>query len=143
MSEIISSYDDMAEARRMLPELEKEITELERREREELPKLEQRVNELAELTRSFGTLQRMSNDLLTAVDGIKEVEQEFKQYSELKQDLRALDEQVAQARSRLTTTQQALQELEERRHSGRPQLEARLQGLENPAARRVKVRHIY
>jgi len=142
LSEIISSYDDMAEARRMLPELEKEITELERREREELPKLEQRVNELAELTRSFGTLQRMSNDLLTAVDGIKEVEQEFKQYSELKQDLRALDEQVAQARSRLTTTQQALQELEERRHSGRPQLEARLQHLENLDESLVKLRQL-
>ncbi|HEY4033420.1 MAG TPA: AAA family ATPase, partial [Ktedonobacteraceae bacterium] len=56
LSEIISSYDEMAEARRMLPELEDEIAELERREREELPKLEKRVSELAELTRSFGTL---------------------------------------------------------------------------------------
>ena len=77
LSEIISSYDEMAEARRTLPELENEIAELERREREELPKLEKRVSQLAELTRSFGTLQHMSNDLLTAVDGMKDIEQEF------------------------------------------------------------------
>src|SRR5207302_191338 len=93
------------------------------------PKLEKRVSELAELTRSFGTLQRMSNDLLTAVDGMKDIEQEFRQYSELKEDFKALDEQIAQARSRLTTAQQTLQELEERRHSVRPQLEARLRRL--------------
>lgn len=133
LSEIIASYDEMAEARRMLPELEDEIAELERREREELPKLEKRVSEFAELTRSFGTLQRMSNDLLTAVDTIKEVEQEFKQYSDLKEDLKALDEQITQVRARLAAAQKALQQLEERRRSERPQLEARLHRLDNLA----------
>jgi DNA repair exonuclease SbcCD ATPase subunit len=140
LSEIISSYDEMAEARRMLPELEDEIAELERREREELPKLEKRVSELAELTRSFGTLQRMSNDLLTAVDAIKDVEQEFKQYSDFKEDFRELDEQVAQTRSRQAKIQQDLQEIEERRRSERPQLEARLQRLDNLAESLVKLR---
>jgi len=139
LSEIIASYDEMAEARRTLPELENEIAELERSEREELPKLEKRVNELAELTRSFGTLQRMSNDLLAAVDGIKEAEQEFRQYSELKEDCKVLDEPIAQARSRLATAQQALEELEERRRTARPQLEARLQRLDNLAESLIKL----
>lgn len=138
LSEIIASYDDMAEARRMLPELENEIAELERREREELPKLEKRVSDLAELTRSFGTLQRMSNDLLTAVDTIKEIEQQCKQYGDLKEDFNSLDEQIAQARNRLAIAQKTLQELEERRRSERPQLEARLQRLENLAESLVK-----
>jgi len=142
LSEIISSYDEMAEARRTLPELENEIAELERREREELPKIEKRVSELAELTRSFGTLQRMSNDLLTAVDGMKDIEQEFRQYSELKEDFKALDEQIAQARSRLTTAQQTLQELEERRHSARPQLEARLRRLNYLTESLTKLRQL-
>jgi len=142
LSEIISSYDEMAEARRTLPELENEIAELERREREELPKLEKRVSELAELTRSFGTLQRMSNDLLTAVDGMKDIEQEFRQYSELKEDFKALDEQIARARSRLTTAQQTLQELEERRHSVRPQLEARLKRLNYLTESLMKLRQL-
>ena len=53
----------------------------------------------------------------------------FRQYSELKEDFKALDEQIAQARSRFTTAQQTLQELEERRHSALPQLEARLKRL--------------
>jgi DNA repair exonuclease SbcCD ATPase subunit len=142
LAEIISSYDEMAEARRILPELESEIAELEHREREELPKIEKRVNELAELARSFGTLQRMSNDLLTAVDGIKEIEQEVKQYTELKGDLEALDKQVAQVRSRLATTQQSLAELEERRRTGRPPLEARLQRLKHLAESLVRLQQI-
>src|SRR5262249_53415678 len=61
LSDIISSYDEIAEARRLLPQLETEIAELELRDREELPKLEKRVADLADLTRSFGTLQHMSN----------------------------------------------------------------------------------
>lgn len=142
LAEIIASYDEMAEARRTLPELENEIVELERSEREELPKLEKRVNELAELTRSFGTLQRMSNDLLAAVDGIKEVEQEYKQYSELKANCKMLDEPVAQARARLATVQQALADLEERRRTVRPQLEARLQALDNLAESLLKLRQL-
>jgi DNA repair exonuclease SbcCD ATPase subunit len=68
LGEIIASYEDIAEAQEKLPELEKEIEQLDHREREELPRIEMRVNELSELTRSFGTLQRMSNDLLGAVD---------------------------------------------------------------------------
>ena len=142
LSEIIFSYDEMAEARRILPELESEVAELERREREELPKIEKRVNELAELTRSFGTLQRMSNDLLTAVDGIKEIEQEVKRYNDLKGEFEALDKQIAQVRSRLATTQQNLAELEERRRTGRPQLEARLQRFNNLAESLVRLQQL-
>jgi DNA repair exonuclease SbcCD ATPase subunit len=129
LSEIISSYDEIAEARRMLPQLESEIAELELREREELPKLERRVSELSELTRSFGTLQRMSDDLLSAVDTIRDLELELRKYNEVKQDLVVLDEQVSQARGRLERAQQSLHELEERRQVVRPQLEARLQRL--------------
>ncbi len=129
LDSIISSYDDIADAQRRLPELENSIADLERREREELPRLEKRVNELAELTRSFGTLQRMSNDLLSAVDSIKELEQDLKQYNHVKQDLRLLDEQITHARLRLTKAQQSLQEIEEKRRTLRPQLEARLERL--------------
>ncbi|GAC1360782.1 MAG: hypothetical protein NVSMB44_13080 [Ktedonobacteraceae bacterium] len=129
LSEIITSYDDIAEARRELPELEKQLADLELREREELPKVEKRVAELADLTRSFGTLQRMSNDLLTAVDGIKELERDLKQHHEIKQSIRSLDEQIEQEQARLARVQQAWQELDERRRSVRPQLEARLQRL--------------
>ncbi len=142
LSTIISSYDAIAEARRLLPELEHDIAELERREREELPKLEKRVSELAELTRSFGTLQRMSNDLLGAVDTIKELEQEVKRYHEHKADLKAMGEQVAHARSRLEVAQQSLSELEERRRSGRPQLEARLQRLQNLSESLARLRQL-
>ncbi len=131
LAEIIASYEDMAEARREIPELERQIAELERREREELPSLEKRVNELAELTRSFGTLQRMSNDLLTAVDAIKELEQELKHYNIAQQDLKVLDEQMAHVQSRLAQVKQSWQDLEERRRTGRPQLEARLLRLNN------------
>jgi DNA repair exonuclease SbcCD ATPase subunit len=129
LTEIITAYDEIAEARREIPEIEKQIAELDRREHEELPTLEKRVNDLAELTRSFGTLQRMSNDLLTAVDTIKELEQELKQYDAVQEDLKDLDDQVAQARNRLQQAKQALQDLEERRHSGLPQLQSRLESL--------------
>ena len=129
LSQIIGSYDDIAEARRELPELEKQIVELERREREELPKIEKRVAELAELTRSFSTLQRMSNDLLTAVDSIKELERDLKEHNEVKQSIKLLDEQIEQEQARLAKVQQAWQDLEERRRTVRPQLEARLQRL--------------
>ena len=129
LSEIINSYDDIAEARRELPELEKQIVDLERREREELPKIETRVAELAELTRSFSTLQRMSNDLLTAVDSIKELERDLKEHNEIRQSITLLDEQIEQEQARLAKVQQAWQELEERRRTVHPQLEARLQRL--------------
>src|SRR6266700_700648 len=65
LGEIIVAYDAIAEARRELPELDRQIAELDRSEREELPALEKRVNDLVDLTRTFGTLERMSNDLLT------------------------------------------------------------------------------
>lgn len=129
LSEIIASYDDIAEAHRELPALEQQIADLERREREELPKVEKRVNDLAELTRSFGTLQRMSNDLLTAVESIKELEQDLLEHNEAKQNLRALNEQITQARSRLRSTQASWQELDDQRRAQRPLLEDRLQRL--------------
>lgn len=140
LEEIIGAYDDIAEARRELPELEKQIIELERLEREDLPRLEKRVSDLADLTRSFGTLQRMSNDLLTAVDTIKELEQELRQHNEVQDDLKNLDEQVEHARARLEQAQQALNELEERQHVGRPQLELRLQRLHTLVERLVAMR---
>src|SRR6266487_3586643 len=99
LEQIITAYDEMAEARRWLPELEKQIADLELREREDLPALERRVNELGELTRSFGTLQRMSNDLLTAVDAIKDLEQERRagrpQLEARLQRMRILSERLA------------------------------------------------
>lgn len=129
LSEIIGAYDDMAEARREMPILEKQIADLERREHEELPALEKRVSDLNELTRSFETLQRMSNDLLTAVDTIKELEQELKQQDALQDDLKSLEEQVTQAQARVKQAQDNLENLDERRRAGRPQLEERLERL--------------
>jgi DNA repair exonuclease SbcCD ATPase subunit len=140
--EIIAAYDGIAEARRRLPDLEKQIAELERREREELPALEKRVADLAELTRSFGTLQRMSNDLLVAVDTIKDLEQELKQHNEVKDDLQSVEEQVAHARSRVAHAQQALHDLEERRRAGRPKLEARLENMKTLSERLKALRQV-
>lgn len=135
LAELIAAYDEMAEARRERPELEKQIADLERRERDELPVLEKRVGELAELTRSFGTLQRMSNDLLSAVDAVKDLEKELKKFDAAQQDLTGLDEQVAHARALVEEAKQALKDIEDRRKSGRPQLEARLTSLDNLAER--------
>ncbi len=129
LAQIIAAYEKIAEAQRELPDLEKQISALERREREDLPGLEKRVSELGELMRSFGTLQRMSNDLLTSVETIKELEQGLKQQDEARDDLKSLDEQVAHTHGRLQNAQQSLQELEERRRAGRPHLEARLQRM--------------
>lgn len=129
LGEIISAYEEMAKAREELPGIEKQIAELERREREELPALEKRVAELSDLTRSFGTLQRMSSDLLAAVDTIKELEHDVKYQDEVREDLASLDEQIAQAEERVQQAQKSLQALEERRSAGRPMLEARLQRL--------------
>ena len=130
LGEIISAYDVIAEAQRELPELERQIAELDRREREELPALEKRVNDLADLSRSFGTLERMSNDLLTSVSTIKQLAQERKQYQELQSDDNELDEEIIRARLQVDQVRQSLHELEERRRAGRPQLEARLQRLQ-------------
>ncbi len=142
LAKIIASYDEMAEARRQLPELEKQIADLEHREHEDLPALEKRVNELGELTRSFGTLQRMSNDLLVAVDTIKELEQEEKQHTEVQNDLKSLDQEIAHATSRLEEAQQTLQDMEERRRSGHPQLEARLQRMKTLSERLLVLRQV-
>ena len=82
LGQIIAAYDSIAEAQREIPDLERQITELERREREELPSLEQRVRELSELAKSFGTLEHMAADLLTVVNTIKELEQEVREHEQ-------------------------------------------------------------
>jgi len=130
LAEIVSAYDTIAEAQRELPELNHAIAELDRREHEELPALEKRVHELAELTRSFGTLERMSNDLLASVGTIKELEQELKNHQEIVKDSADLDEQIVSARVQLEQSRQSFNELEERRRASRPQLESRLQRLQ-------------
>ena len=126
LGEVIDAYDAIAEARRELPVLEKQIADLERREREELPGQEKRVQEFVELSKSFGTLQRLSSDLLAAVDTVKELEQDIKQYETLSSDLKSLDEQIMLARAQAKQAQKALHDLEERRQAGRPALETRL-----------------
>ena len=130
LSEIITAYDTIAEAQRELPVLDHDIAELERREREELPPLEQRAHELADLTRSFGTLERMSNDLLITVGTIKDLEKEIKYHQNILQDSAELDAQISQAEAQVAQARQSFNELEERRRVGRPQLEARLQRLQ-------------
>ncbi|HEY7419833.1 MAG TPA: AAA family ATPase, partial [Ktedonobacteraceae bacterium] len=129
LSEIITSYDKIAEAQREVPNLEGQIADLELREREDLPELQGRVNELAELSQSFGTLQRMSNDLLASVDSIKGVEQEYKQYERAQNELRQLNEQVARARASLAQSQQALTDLKEGHRTERPNHEQRLERM--------------
>ena len=129
LGEIIASYDAIAEARHSIPELEHQIAELERREREELPALEQRVRDLAELTRSFGTLERMAADLLTAVNTIKELERELKEYEHDQVDMKELDEKIIHARLRVEEAQQAQHEMEEQQRSTKPQVATRLQRL--------------
>src|SRR5712692_9516233 len=79
LTEIIATYDAMADAQQELPELEQQIANLERREREELPILEKRVHDLEDLTGSFGTLERLGADLLAVVSMIKELELELKE----------------------------------------------------------------
>ncbi|GHO44250.1 AAA family ATPase [Ktedonospora formicarum] len=142
LEEIISAYDGIAEARREVPELERQLSELERREQEELPSLEKRVGELSELLRSFGTLQRMSNDLLSVVDSIKELEQQEKDHQSVRDDLKSLEVQVTNARERLHQAQQSLQELEEHRRSSRPKLEDRLARLNSLAKRLAELRRL-
>ena len=130
LGEIITTYDSIAEAQRELPALDHEITELERREREELPPLEQRVHDLADLTHSFGTLERMSNDLLAIVATIKDLEKGIKDAQNIQQDSQELDTQIHNAQMNVEQARQSFNELEERRRASRPQLEARLQRLQ-------------
>lgn len=141
LDQIIRAYDVIAEAQRELPELEHQITELERREREELPALEQRVRELADLTRSFGTLERMATDLLNANETIKQLEQSISQQEHVQETLADLDEQIIHTRQLIEETQQSQHELEELRHSTRPQLETRLARLKSLEEKLVALRN--
>ncbi len=140
LGEIIAAYDDMARVERELPELDRQIADLDRREREELPVLEQRTMELADLTRSFGTLERMSNDLLSSIQQVKDLEQEAREYDTLQSSIDALEEEVAAARFQLEQLRQQMSELEERRRAGRPVLEERLNRLQNIAERLALLR---
>ncbi len=129
LGQIISAYDAMAEAQREMPELERQITELERREREELPALEQRVRELFDLSKSFGTLERMAADLLTAVNSMKKLEQEAREFERMQETLKDLDGQIEHAHLLVDEAVQAQNEVEEQNRSGKPKLEARLHRL--------------
>jgi DNA repair exonuclease SbcCD ATPase subunit len=142
IGEIIEAYDAIAEARRELPVLEKEIADLERREREELPVQEKRVQELVELTKSFGTLQRMSSDLLATVDAVKELEQDIKQQKALASDLEGMQEQIISAQAQVEQAQKALGGLDERRRSERPALEARLARMKVLSERLTALRQL-
>lgn len=126
LGRIIAAYDTMAEAQREMPELERQITELERREREELPALEQRVRELSDLSKSFGTLEQMAADLLTVVNTIKELEQELHEFERIQETLKDLDGQIEHAQLLVDEAAQAQHEVEEQNRSGKPKLEARL-----------------
>ena len=135
LGEIIGAYDAIAEAQRELPELERRVADLERRELDELPALENRVHDLSELTRSFGTLERMATDLLAAVNTIKALEQELEVHQDIQGNLAELDEQIIHARLQVEQARQSQHELEERNRVGRPQLEARLHRLQALAER--------
>ncbi len=130
LEEIIAAYETIAEAQRELPELEHQLADIERRERDELPALEKRVHDLSDLTRSFGTLERMAADLLTAVNTIKDLEQELKQDEHIQEQLADLDEQIMRTRLLVDEIKQSQHELEAQIRSARPQLEARLQRLQ-------------
>lgn len=126
LGRIIAAYDAIAEAQREMPELERQITELERREREELPALEQRVRELSDLSKSFGTLEHMAADLLTVVSTIKGLEQEMQEFERIQETLKDLDSQIEHAQLLVDEAVQAQHEVEEQNRSGKPKLEARL-----------------
>jgi DNA repair exonuclease SbcCD ATPase subunit len=131
LGEIIAAYDAMAEAQRELPELEQQIAELERREREELPTLEKRVYELEDLHQSFGTLVRLADDLQTVAKLIEQLEREHQeqQLQVTLEDPEGLEEQIAHAHAQIEQIQQTQRELEELQGSERPGLQARLPRL--------------
>ena len=131
LGEIIAAYETIAQAQRELPELERQLNDIERRETDELPALEQRVQALSDLTRSFGTLERMAADLLEAVNIIKSLEQELKEDEKIQAELTEVDEQVIQTRMLIEQVQQYQQELEAQFRTARPQLEARMQRLQD------------
>ncbi|MDQ6660162.1 MAG: SMC family ATPase, partial [Chloroflexota bacterium] len=130
LGEILECYDALAEARRELPEIEQQLKELDQREREELPSLEKRAYELAELARSFGTLERLSSDLLSSGVTIKGLEKELQQQALFQDESNALQEQIVRARGQVEQAKSALNELVEQQRGGRPQLESRLQRLQ-------------
>jgi DNA repair exonuclease SbcCD ATPase subunit len=129
LGDIIAAYEAMAQARRDLPEFDRQLAELERREREELPALEQRVADLADLTRSFGTLERMSNDLLSSIHALKELEQEAGAYHTLQSTLASLQEQISATLQQEEQLQQQISELQEQHRAARPALEERQRRL--------------
>ena len=135
LEEIIAAYEAIAEAQRELPDLERQLADIERSEREELPALEQRARNLSDLTRSFATLERMAADLLTAVNTIKELEQEIKQHEHVREELAGLDDQIMQMRQLADEVLQSQHELETQHRTARPQLETRLQRLQALSAR--------
>lgn len=141
LGEIIAAYDALAEAQRELPELEHQIAEIDLREREELPGLEQRVSDLVDLTRSFGTLERMSNDLLTTINALKDLEKDLALYQELQENSDDLDERIADARLQVEQTSRTVSELEEQRRV-RPQLHARLGRLRRLRERLAALRQL-
>ncbi|HXL36755.1 MAG TPA: AAA family ATPase [Ktedonobacteraceae bacterium] len=130
LSEIINAYETIARTQRELPDLERQLSEIERHEVEELPALEQLVQELSDLTKSFGTLERMAADLLAAVNSIKGLEQELKQHQHIQAQLAEIDDQIIKTRLLVDEVQQSQQELEAQFRTARPQLEARLQRLQ-------------
>lgn len=129
LGEIIVAYETIAEAQRGLPQLEHQLSEIERRERDELPALEKRVQDLSDLTRSFGTMERMAADLLSAVNTIKDLEQEFQQDEYIQKQLADFDDQIMQTRLLVDGVKQSQLELEAQFRTARPQMEARLQRL--------------
>jgi len=141
LGEIIATYDALAEAQRELPELERQIAEIDLREREELPGLEKRVSDLVDLIRSFGTLERMSNDLLAAINSIKDLERDLTLYHELQENSGDLDERIASARLLVEQTRQLVSECEEQRRV-RPQLQARLGRLQRLRERLAALRQL-
>ncbi len=142
LSTIITAYDDIAEARCKAPELEKQISDLGRREHEELPALERRVNDLMEVTQLFGTLQRISNDLLVSVDTVKDLEQGIKRHEEMSDSLKYIKEQIVTTRASMTQVQQRLHEVQELRDAASPLLEARLLRLKALKERLVALREM-
>src|SRR6266699_3156407 len=128
LGEIIAAYDAMAEAQREIPELERQIAELDRREREDLPALEHRVHDLQDLTGSFATLLRMSEDLINIDRMIRQLEQELKEQKPTIDELKELEEQIAHAQAQIDQIQQTQRELEEQQ-AERPRLETRLPRL--------------
>src|SRR6266568_598259 len=112
LGEIIAAYDAMAEAQREIPELERQIAELDRREREDLPALEHRVHDLQDLTGSFATLLRMSEDLINIDRMIRQLEQELKEQKPTIDELKELEEQIAHAQAQIDQIQQTQSEQE-------------------------------